>query len=836
MESFLEDLRYAFRSLGRAPGFVAAVLIILALGIGATSAVFSVVKGLLLSPLPFEQPERLTRVYGTLPNQGFPLSYLDFTDLRERNNVFTELAVHTVPRALNLSADGTPQSVLAEMVSANFFATLGVAPILGRTFTEDEAARGAPRRVAVLSHSFWERGFGKDPAILGKTVQLNDETYELVGVLPVWFRGVTDKADMWLPITLGAEIYNQYYIEDRGLRWLSAIGRLAPGVSLEQAHQSIESIGLALQQEWPDSNTSHGASVTDLTESWFGSLRAPLWTLQASSLLVLLIICTNIANLMLARALRRERDVAVRTALGAPRRRLVQQFLCESILLALTGSLIGLLLATFGTRALAELGALQLHSFVEIRLDATVVLATIFVALLCGLGFGLAPVFFSFRINLASTLKESGRGGVGAGHGRLRKVLIIAEVALAVVLVIGAGLVTKSFQKLTSSELGFAPDRLLTMQMDLLGHSYVEETDRWLLARRFLDELASVSGIDSFALSSPGGAPTSELMGRYFTIEERVRPDPSEDTLLLPYHAVTPGYFETLGATLLEGRGFESQDIDGALKVMVVTRSAAEAYWPGESPIGKRVLAGWRDSAESLPEDERTLVPSLRPTAPWYTVVGMVADVAYEGRTRSPEFDTPVHIFVPLLQMAPASPPRMHLLARADGVSPGNLIGPLRQALKQVAPSLPLHGFATVQGLLDDQSSRDRFLVLLMTLFALIALILAVVGIYAVIAYNVQQQSREIGLRMALGANAAAILKLLSSQALKMVAAGLVLGLLAALALGRYLESILFGVVPSDPFILVSTVVFFLIVTLLAIYVPLRSALRINPATTLQAE
>ena len=816
-------LQHGVRRLLRSPGFTAAVLLTLSLGIGATTSTFTTFSSVLLHSLPFDEPARLVGVQGLRLSSGntWPIGYLDYLALRQHTDSYSDLAVYTTStRKLNLAVAGEiPESVAAELVSANYFRTLGVSAWLGRIFTEQEDTRGAPERVVVLSYHFWESFFGKDDDVLGRTISLNGVPHELVGVLPQGFRGATDAAEIWLPVTLAAEIYNDDFVENRFLRWLNGVARLRPDVSLARVQEELKALGTALKEEFPEENNDLSYQAVPLQEAWFGDLRTPLLTLVVCSALVLLIVCVNISSLLLSRALRQEREFAIQAALGAPRRHLVLQVLTENLILAGASLAFGLLIAHFGTKALLGFGAVRFRSFIDVGLDVRVIVVMAVVALFCAVGLSLTPLLYSLRIDLVTSLKQGGRGSAGSGRAGLRKALVIAEVALAVVLFIGAALVTQSFLALNRIELGFDPDRLFAMRMDLLGESYENDESKWQLARRISDRMGSVPGIDSLALAGPSGLLGEELYGFYFVIEDHFNPE-TDDRVLLPYHIVTPSYFETLGITLLEGRLFTEHDVEGTPPVMVVTRSLAERFWPDESALGKRIKMGGGRNDEG----------------PWYTVEGVVADIAYEGRTKNPELDTPTFVFVPLMQEPPTYPPLMYLVARSSGDNPAQLIRPLQLAMKDVDPDLPLHDPGVLHDRLDEQTSRDRFLLFLMSLFAFMALALAGIGIYGIIAYSVEQHAKEIALRMALGADRSNVLKRFLGESMKTCLVGVAIGVFGAFVLGRFVESLLYEVKATDPLTLVSSTVILLAVAVVASLIPARTATRIEPVEHLHTE
>lgn len=817
MSHLFNDLRFGLRSLRRDPVFSIAAVTTLALGIGAACSVFTVVHAVLLRPLPYEASDELVVITGTHREAGrvesWPISYLDFVDFRQLDQVFEQLAACSNPVSLNLEHGGSVERIRGELVSAGYFRAFGVEPRLGRRFSEREAGVGARAGVAIVGHALWQRRYGGDPGIVGRTLQLDARSFTVVGVMPPGFSGLTDEAEVWLPATLADEMagHGSDYLEDRMARWLTLVGSLEREVGVGRAQEALDELAASLENEYPDSNEGHGARVERLREAYSGGLRAALLTLLGSVGFVLLIACVNVSNLLLARGVRRRREYAVRTALGAPRGRLVAQLVTESLLMALAAAALGLWLAELGTRSLVALAGVDFQSFVDLGLDPVAIGATVLASLACGLGFGALPAWFTSSAGCEDVLRQGGRGTTPGRH-RFQKALIVSEVALALVLLAGAGLTIRSFESLSRRDLGFRPEGVLTARFDLKEERYTENARRNHLVSDLLEAARGVPGLGSAAMVGPG-IPTDDWHGLYFLIDERT--DITEDApVLLPYHAVTPGYFTLLGIPLLAGRDFTAADTATAPHVIIVSRALAERYWPGREPIGRRLKNGPRDS-----------------DAPWLTVVGVVADVRNQGLADGgrPGPD----VYLPIFQNPPMTAPTYALVVRPERDGAAGLAEPLREAVRRTAPALPLYDVRELRQHLGAQAARDRFLAILMALFAAIALGLGAVGIYGVVAYGVSQRRREIGVRMALGARRRGVLGLVLRQAMTLVIAGVSLGLTTVFVLGRFVAGLLHGVGPSDPAALGIATLVLLLVGLLASLLPARSAMKVDPITAI---
>jgi putative ABC transport system permease protein len=816
--SVVDDLRSGLRSLRRSPAYAAFVALILALGIGATSAIVSVMSAVLLHGLPYQDPERLVLLSGTRARGGavdtVPISWVDFEDWRRAPGPFSGLAAWGDPQSFNLLTGAGSEHVSGELVSGGYFRVLGIEPVAGRLFTAEEASPPGGHRVVLLGHDLWRSAFGGDPEVVERELILNGESYRIVGVLPPGFRGLTDGAQIWIPAALASELLAPELLTLRRYRWLSAVGRLRPGVSTAQAQAGLDAVTRRLAAEFPDTNEGVGARVTPLADAWFGDLRLGLFFLLGGAALVLLVSSINIAGLQLGRALSRRREISIRSALGAGPGRLVRELLAESLLLALLGCAAGLVLAAWALRLLVRTGAVQFKSFLAIGLDPLALGITVLVSVLCGLGFGLAPAWMAARADLSGVLREGGKGTT-SGRGRARSALIVAEIGLALALLIVAGLMVQGFRTLRGSDLGFTARDLLTLRIYLEEEKYAGEAAVRGLARELAGRLRTVPGVGTVALEGPG-LPTDDWFGADFALEDPPPDLQEENKTLLLLHHVTPGYFATLGIPLREGRDFGPEDGESGAPVVIVSEALARRAWPGGA-LG------------------RGLRPFRDPEAPWARVVGVVADVRHRGL--APATVPAPDIYFPLLQRPAFSPPVLNFLVRpAPGVEPASLAPALRNEIREAAPALPVYDVATLEERLDRQAARPRFLVVLMGLFAGIALLLAAIGLYGVMSNAVGEATRAIGVRMALGAARGDVLRWVLGRAAVLALAGIALGVGASLALTRILTSVLYGVSATDPLTFAGTALTLLGVALFASALPALRAIRVDPAVVLRTE
>jgi putative ABC transport system permease protein len=801
MRTLLQDVRYAARVLVRQPGFAAVAVLTLALGVGANTAIFSVVNAVLLRPLPFAEPDQLVRVYEKRPKLGRTrnvVSAPDFIDWRGQSQTFDSMAAYNGWGA-SLTGDGEPQRITGALASADLFRVLRAEPMLGRAFAAEEDRPGAPR-VVVISHGLWRRRFGADPSAVGKAVTLGGEPYTVVGVMPPAFQFPDPETEVWAPLALDPQDQSS-----RGSHYLSVVARLKTGVTREQAQAEMDAIAGRLEQQY-QVNTGHGVNVFALHDEVVGGVRKSLFVLLGAVGFVLLIACANVANLLLARGAARQAEIAVRTALGASRWRVVRQLLTESLLLFVWGGALGLLLAVWGVDlfvALSPPGTPRVH---EIRADAWVFGFTFLVSLATGVVFGLLPALQASKPDLHAALKEGGRDRLGGGsRTRLRGLLVVAEVASAVVLLVGAGLLLKSFVRLRQVSPGFDTANVLTMQLSLPPSRYRDGASQAAFFRQLLQRVEALPGVR--AAGAVAGLPlTGNMASRYFEIEGRP-PRPAGEGLNANFNLASPGYFRALGVPLVSGRQFDERDASGAPEVVVVNETMARRFWPDEDPLGKRLRIA---------------------NNPWRTVVGVVADVKNDGLSAEPKPE----MFYPLLQ----SPlPFMTLVVRTD-TDPKTLAAAVGREVRAVDADEPVYDVKTMDERLAESVSPQRLTTLLVGVFAALAMTLAGVGIYGVISYSVAQRTREMGVRMALGAQKGDVLKLVLRQGLLLALAGVLIGLAGAFALTRVMSGLLYGVSVTDPATFAGVAVMLTAVALVACLVPALRAARVDPMVALRYE
>lgn len=805
METLMQDVRYAARRLIRSPGFTLVAVLTLALGIGANSAIFSVVYGVLLRPLPFAQPDELVLLYTAYPDDEtrYPLSAPDFMSIHDEARSFSGVAAVDAGTQ-TLTGVEEPVQIYVGGVSDRFFDVMGVSPVLGRTFVPEENRPGAGETV-VLGNGFWRERFGSDPGVIGRTMTLNGVQREIVGVLPPGF-DFPGNRELYYPLAYNTS-YSSTTDEGRRSEFLGVVARLAPGSSMEQVEAEVSAISSRLQQEFPQTNSANiNLSMQPLREYLMGDVRLPLLILLGAVGLVLLIACVNVANLLLARAAARQTELAVRTALGAGKGRLVRQLLTESILLGMAGGFAGLLLALLGTEALLAARPDGIPRLDEVGIDGTIVAFTMLIALGTGLLFGLAPAVHAGRSELASSIRAGSRGGAGGqGANRVRRGLVVAEMALAVVLLIGAGLLIRSFQSLTAVDPGFRTERLATFGISLPSSGYPDGASIRNFYPRLLEQIGSMPGVQSVAAGSdiPLGG-TSSIFG--FDIENREPPAPGfvQDAAAT---SVTPDYFSTLGIPLLRGRMLTSQDGAEAPEVLVVNEAFVRRYFPNEDPIGRRI---------SLGGDE------------WMEIVGVVGDAPQDGVAE----EVRPTIFGSLEQFTRRW---LTVVARTSG-DPMALPGMVRREVASLDPNLPVQRFRTGEELVSASVAQPRFYMMLLAIFAGVALVLAAVGVFGVMSFLVTQRTREIGVRMALGADAASVLRLVVGGALGLAVLGVVIGVAAGLAGSRLLSGLLFEVDPVDPATFLAAAGVLLATAAAAGFIPARAATRVDPSTALRNE
>ena len=810
METLFQDLRYGVRMLLKSPAVTAVAVFSLALGISANTVIFSVINTVLLKSLPYTDADGIVLVWGETLNEGThrnQVSATDVGDWRNQNSVFEDVATYSSWRPI-LSGAGEPERVPAMQVGDGYFKIMKGEPILGRTFLPEEQEDGKDF-VVILGHGLWQRSFGGNSDIVGKTVVLNSRPYTVVGVLPESFRSlptslIGERAEFYRPV---AETHDN---EERSSRHLRAIARLKPGVPLAQAQAEMNVIAKRLEQEYPRDNTGYGVRLVSLSEDTVGGLRPTLLMLVGAVAFVLLIACANVGNLLLARSAGRQKEIAIRSALGAARRRLVRQLLTESVMLAMAGGGLGLLFALWGASLVESVGSKVNPMLNSIPIDLRVLGFTVAISALTGIVFGLAPALHISRIDLNESLKEGGGRSVGgASRNRLRGALVVSEVAMALVLLISAGLLIKTVTRLRDVNTGFDPENLLTMNVSLPGAKYPNAPTWIAFYNQIIERIESLPGVKAAGVTSV--LPFSgNFDGRGLAVE--TRPKPRGEEISVDLYIATPGYLRAMEIPLLEGRTLTEQDVEASPFVALVNKTMAEELWPNDDAIGKRI---------KFPGSDK------RPQ-PWRTVVGVVSNVAQYGLDRQP----PMQLYLPESQF----PTSFMTLVVRTGSDPAGMTAAIRNEILAVDKAQAVSNIATMEQLLGDSISLRRFSMLLLIGFAGIALTLATVGIYGVISYTVTQRSHEIGSRMALGAGRRDILKLVVGQGMTLTLAGVGIGLGAAFGLTRVMEGLLFGVSATDPvtFVVISTVLAG--VALGACFVPARRATKVDPMIALRCE
>jgi putative ABC transport system permease protein len=804
-----QDLRYALRTLGKNPAFTSIAIVAIALGIGANTVIFSAVNAVLLRRLPFKNPEQLVMVWENAAHLGFPKntpSPPNFVDWQRQNTVFTGMAAIS-ERSFNLTGVGEPERLDGRRVSANLFDLLGVPALLGRTFVPEDDRPGS--HVVLASYSLWQRRFGSDPGIIGRAVMLNGETYTVVGVMPraVHLPGYGNWNDeLWVPIAFTNEEATQ-----RGNHFLEVIARIKPGITLRQAQAEMETIAARLATQYPRYNTRIGAKVTPLHEELVGDIKPALFILFGAVGFVLLIACANVANLLLARAAVREKEIALRLALGASRSRLTRQFLTESVLLALLGGGFGLLLALAGIRVLKMFIPATISQTQTISIDLKVLVFTALLALLTGIVFGLAPATHASNSNLNDSLKEGSRDSAAGRKGnRLRDLLVVGEVAVSFILLIGAGLLINSFLHLRNLDPGFRADHLLTMKVDLSEQRYPDRERRSVFFGEVLRGIRALPGVQSVAVA--GNLPLT-YNGDSTGISVEGIPDPPPDEWPdVIFRAIGPGYFSTMGIPMIRGRDFTDQDKADSKNVVVISEKTARHYWPGKDPIGKRLKPG-----------------STTSDVPWREVIGVVKDVRQNDFIAEPK----MQMYFTYRQLKDLA---ANALIVRTSVEPMTLTISVRNAIWAVDKNQPVADIDTMDQIVSEAIARQRFSMLLLGIFAALALVLAAMGIYGVMSYSVAQRTHEIGIRMALGARRADVLKMTVKQGLKLVSIGMMLGLAAAFLLTRVLASLLFGISSTDPITFLGISLVLLAVAILASYLPALRATKVDPIIALRAQ
>ena len=813
MDTLARDVRYSARKLMRTPGFTAIVIGTLSLAIGATAAVFSIVNGVLLAPLPLRDATRVVAV-STVGRDGKPTlaSYQDFLDYRAQSQLVPAMAAVDIGTHNLTGTSGEPLRLSGARVSANFFTVIGVSPIVGRAFARDEDAKNAAR-TAILSEGLWRARFGADPRVIGSEITVDSRPYTIIGVAPRI--DIPRPTDIWLPLI---PENGEDDPTNRGGHYLRAVGRLAPGASVERAATELAQIAKGLERQYPRTNTHFGATAIPLRESIVGKVRPALLVMLGAVGFVLLIACANVANLLLVRASARETEIAVRTALGAGRRVLVRQLVTESMLLSLGGAVIGTSLAAWAVDAVKAFGPAGVPRLAEVTIDARVLGFSIALAIATGLLFGLVPALHAAKTNVGQMLKESTRGSSGRrGTRRTRGILVVAEMALAVVLLIGAGLLARSFVALTNVDLGYRLANVVTMSVSLPTTKYPWDQQAITFANRLLEQVQALPDVQGAAIAF--GRPLSENAMR-ITFERDDRPPSTPDKrTVADIRAVTPGFFATLGIPLLSGRRLQTSDLPNAPQVVVVSQSFARQFFPNENPIGKRITMGWGRQRSENKADTVTAGGEI---------VGIVGDVKAFG----PNEAAPATVYLPFDQ-APITD--VSLVVRSSA-APAPIINGARAAIRDVDPELPIFDVQTMTDALSESVAQPRFYAILLGSFAAIALIIAALGIYGVISYTVSQRTRELGIRIALGAQRERVVRLVIGQGLTLTLIGIVIGLAGAYMLTRLIASLLFGVAPADALTFAVVAVVFVAVACLASYLPARRAAAVDPIIAMRAE
>ena len=809
MTTLLQDLRYGIRMLLKNPGFTIVAVLALTLGIGADSAIFSVVNAVLLRPLPYPDSERLVILRERSPQlEGMSVAYPNFIDWREQNSTFETIGVYR-RQSYNFTGSGEPERLVGAQVSADVFATLKVNAARGRVFTNDEDKAGATP-VVVLSHGLWQRRFGGDPNILDQTLTLDGRSFTVIGIMPSDFMFPFRATELWTPVGQASKDPGW---ENRGNHpGLTGIARLKTGVSLAQARDDMEIVALNLERQYPDANAGNRVTIISALENAVRSssagerIRPALLVLLGAVGFVLLIACANVANLLLARATTRQKEIAIRTALGASRSRIVRQLLTESILLSVAGGALGLLLARWGVKLIIAVSPNSIPRSREINLDGRLLAFTIGVSVLTGIIFGLVPALQSSKPDLNETLKDAGRGSTGRRH-LFRSGLVVSEVALTLVLLIGAGLMIRSFHHLQQVDPGFNDDHLLTFNISLPPKKYSEDRQKISFYDRLVEKIRALPGVQTVGVSS--GLPLGNNGWQTsFRVEGQPEPEPGH-TPLTEACVATPDYFQAMGITLLKGRNFTEQDVKDGPHVTLIDEEFARRYWPGEEAVGKNIRNGRND-------------PSI-------TVIGIVRRVKMDGLN---EDSNRVQSYYPFRQLPNGG---MTVVVKTAN-DPMGIVSAARQQVLEIDPDQPVYNVNTMEQLRADSIAPDRLTLMLLGSFAAVALILAGVGIYGVMAYSVTQRTHEIGIRMALGARQGDVLGMVIRQGMKLAVVGLAIGLGGAWLTTRLMSSLLFGVSATDPMTFTVISVILAGVALGACFVPARRATKVDPMIALRYE
>lgn len=803
MDSLIRDIRYGIRSLLKRPGFTAIALIALALGIGANTAIFSLVNAVVLRPLPYPEPDQLVWGWGFVRNgpSRASVSPLDYLDYRSQNKTFENLAatyVITVP--VNITGNGDPERLTASRVTGNYFDTFKITPVLGRSFTLDNEKTGQDQ-VAILSYELWQRRFGGDPGIVGKTVVLNSKATEIIGVMGKDV-SLPQVAELWYPINFDDDPQD---MKQRMAHFLRPVGRVKAGLTVTQAQADLDVIAAQLEKQYPDTNTGWTMRLVPLRDQLLGGSRTFVFILFGAVGLVLLIACANVANLLLVRAATRQKEIALRTALGASRPRIMRQMITESVLLAIIGGTLGILLARAGVDLLVTLSQNLIPPSLTVRVDVTVLLFTFLLSLATGLLFGLAPAFRTLQVNLIDSLKDGARGGrENTLKNGTRSLLVVAESAIAVVLLISAGLLVRSLVALQNVDPGFDANNVLTARLDLSRNKYDTGDKRANFFTEIQTRVSNLPGVETVGLITE--LPLSgQLNDLPFTVEGRppVSPDQSPDA---DWRRVNENYFNALRIPLLRGRNFTAQEVRKTEPVVIVSQSLVNAVFPNEDPLGKRLILALGDKR--------------------YEIIGVIGDIRHNALAVPP---------VPTMYLPWIETGNVNLVIRTNS-DPVSVAGSLRKEVLAVDPEQPIAAVRPMTALLETSTSSQRYNTMLLGLFAVLAVVLAATGIYGVMSYTVAQRTHEIGVRMALGARRFDVLKIVLRQGMLLALGGVVLGLLGAYALTRVMAAFLFQVTARDPITFGVVAVLLLAVAFIACLVPALRATKVDPLVALRYE
>ena len=809
MDTLLQDLRFGARMLWKNRGFTILTVTALALGIGFNTAIFSVVDTVLLRPLPYREPNRLVSIWERNLRVGIDRSEMspaNYLDLRAQNQVFEQVGAF-LDQSITLTGVGEPERLEGQSVSANTLSLLGVQPVVGRTFLPEEDRPGN-HQVVVLSYGLWQRRFARDAGIVGQQITLDGQPFNVIGVMPSGFFFPQRESELWTPLAMGPE-----QASGRGDHYLRVIARLKPGVTAEQAQAEAESIAARLAADYPRTNEGLGVFLNTLHADYVGNIRLALLILLGAVGLVLLIACANVANLLLARSTTRQREVAIRAALGARRGRIARQLLTESLLLAGLGGLAGLLVAIWGVEFLLRLVPQTLSQLQGVSVDGRVLLFTLIVTMITGVICGLIPALQASSVQPGEALKDGGRGTQGGARGRrLLGALVVSEVALALVLLIGAGLLLRSFHRLSKIDPGFQTDNLITLRTVLPGTKYPGPEPRRAFYDEVLRRVEDLPGVESVGIISFIPLSFSGI-NFAFTVEGR-SPVSDMKLPLAVYRVISPDYFSTMRIPILRGRSFDQHDTADAPSVVVINRSLAEQFWPGEEAIGKRLKVGPADSPN-----------------PWATIIGVVGDVRQVGL----QGEQSLEMYATYKQDPRGFVAPRDLVIRTKS-DPAGIVAAVRKQVWEVDKDQPVSNVRTVDQVFATAVSRERFQTLLLGLFAALALVLAIVGLYGVMSYAVMQRTHEIGIRMALGAQRGEVLRLIIGQGMALTLAGVGLGIGVALVVTRLLAGVLYGVTATDPATFVVVASLLVAVALIASYIPARRATKVDPLVALRYE